>query len=89
VRRRRLTVRATDETLGIEHGVLRVGCRLILRSLANQPLVLSEGDIGGCGTVSLVVSDDLHTALTEYADAAVCGAEVDADGEALLRSGHD
>ena len=83
-----LTVCTADETLGIEHCVLRVGCGLILGGLTNQPLVLSEGDIGGRGAVALVVGYDFYTALTEYADAAVGGAEVDADGETLLGSGH-
>ena len=52
---------ATDETLSVEDGVVGVHGDLVLGSVTNQSLTLAEGDIGGGGTVTLVVGDDLDT----------------------------
>ena len=50
---------ATDETLRIEDSVVGVHCDLIFRGIADQPLVVGEGDIRGCRAVTLVVGNDL------------------------------
>lgn len=59
-----------NETLGIKHCVLWVAGQLVLGSITNQPLSLgSEGHVRWRDTVSLVVSDDLHTPILENSDA--------------------
>ena len=54
---------AADEALGIVHGPLRVGCRLVLGGVANQALCVSECHVRGGDAVALVVGDDLHPAI--------------------------
>ena len=52
---------ATDETLCIENGVVGVHRDLVLGSIADQTLVVGEGDIRGSGSVTLVVGNDFDT----------------------------
>ena len=60
----------SDETLGVEDGVLGVGGQLVLGGVTDQSLAVgSEGDIAGSDTVALVVRDDLNTSILEYANA--------------------
>ena len=44
---------------------------LILRGIADEALVVGEGDIRGGGTVTLVVGDDLNTIVLPDTDTAV------------------
>eukprot|EP00961_Rhodomonas_salina_P274172 3704093-Rhodomonas_salina.1 len=44
----------------LENSVLRVQCRLVLGSVADQPLISAESHIRGRDTVSLVIRDDLN-----------------------------
>ena len=76
--------------LGIEDGVDWIDGNLILGSISDQPLSVSEGDIAGSCSVSLIIGDDLHLAVLEHADAGVGRAQVDADGGLLVvaRDGH-
>lgn len=61
---------ASDEALGVEDGVLRVGRELVLGRIANQTLPFrSEGHIRRCDAVALIVGYDLHAAVLEYTDA--------------------
>lgn len=57
-----LGVRETtpDHTLGIEDGVLGVHGDLVLGGITNQTLRVSEGDVGGGSTVTLIIGNDLH-----------------------------
>jgi hypothetical protein len=51
---------ATDQTFGVEHGVLGVGSQLVLGGVADQALpVRREGHVGGSDAVTLVVGDYL------------------------------
>ena len=60
-----------DEPLDVEHGVLGVGGQLVLGCVTNQTLAVGgEGDVTGRDTVTLVVGDNFHTAVLEYAHAA-------------------
>ena len=57
---------AANETLGIEHRVLRVRCELILSGVADQTLALcGECDIGWGDSVALVVGDNFNSAVFE------------------------
>jgi len=61
---------ASNQTLGIENGVFRVGGKLIFGSITNQTLTISsEGNIRRCDTVSLIVGDDLYSAVLENSNA--------------------
>jgi hypothetical protein len=51
----------TDKTLGIENGVHGVHGSLVLSSITDKTLVFREGDIGGSGTVTLLVGNNFNT----------------------------
>ena len=59
---------ATDETLSVEDGVVGVHGDLVLGSVTNQSLTLAEGDIGGGGTVTLVVGNNFNTVILPDTD---------------------
>jgi hypothetical protein len=46
---------ASDQALGVENSVVRVHRDLVLGSISDQALRVSEGDVGGGGAVSLVL----------------------------------
>ncbi len=50
---------STDESLGVEDGVLGVSGNLILCRVTNESLILGKGDIRWGGVVTLFVGDDL------------------------------
>ena len=62
---------ATDETLSVEDGVVGVHGDLVLGSVTNQSLTLAEGDIGGGGTVTLVVGNNFNTVILPDTDTTV------------------
>lgn len=69
-----VTPSATNQSLCIKDGVLRVGGQLVLGSITNQTLPFpGEGHIGWGDAVSLVIRDDLHTAIFEHPDTAKRG----------------
>ena len=58
---------ASDQALGVEDGILGVGCELVLGCVADQALAFrGEGDVGGRDAVTLVVGDDLYSAVLYY-----------------------
>jgi hypothetical protein len=50
-----------DESLGIENGVQWVLGGLVVGSITDQSFVLSETDVRWCGSVTLLVGDDLDS----------------------------
>lgn len=55
---------STNQTLGIEDGVLWVGGELIFGRISNQTLALGcECHVGGGDSITLVISDDLNTSI--------------------------
>jgi hypothetical protein len=74
-----------DKTLGIEDGVSGVSGSLVLGGISDKTLFFGEGDIGGGGVETLIVSDDFDFVVLEDTDAGVGGSEIDSNGG----DGHD
>ena len=51
---------SANETLGIEDGVGGVDGHLVLGSISDESLSVSEGNITWCGPVSLIIGNDLN-----------------------------
>jgi len=64
---------ATDEALGIEHGVSGVSGGLVLSSITDETLLLGEGDVRGGGVDTLIVSNDLDLVVLPHSNAGVGG----------------
>ena len=59
----------TDQTLGVENSVLRVGGQLILGGISNQTLTIrSEGNIRGGDTVTLVIGNNFNASVFKHTD---------------------
>ena len=41
---------------------------LVLCGISDQTLAVCEGDITGCGSITLVIGNNLHFSMLEYAD---------------------
>jgi hypothetical protein len=54
-----------DQALGVVDGVQGVLSDLVLGGVADQTLLVGEGDLRGGGLVALVVGDDLHVVVSE------------------------
>jgi len=70
---------STNESLHIEHSVLGIQSRLILCSVTNESAFLVECHVGGCGSVTLIIGDDLNSANLVHSHTRVGGAEIDAN----------
>ena len=70
---------SSNESLGVEDGVRRIGGHLGLRGVSDQPFRVGEGDHRWRHAVALVIGDDLHPAVLEDAHAGVGSAQVDAN----------
>mmetsp|Transcript_15799 Transcript_15799/g.47414 ORF Transcript_15799/g.47414 Transcript_15799/m.47414 type:complete len:315 (-) Transcript_15799:19-963(-) len=70
---------AANEALHVEERLRRVDGGLILGRLTDQTLIVREGHVGGRDAVSLVVRDDLDTAILVDADARVGRTQIDTD----------
>ena len=75
---------ATDQTLGVVDGVGGVDSGLVLGSVTNQALAISERDVRRGNTVTLIVGDDLNTAVLVHTHARVGGAQIDTNHGAKL-----
>uniref|UniRef100_K3X9Q6 Uncharacterized protein n=1 Tax=Globisporangium ultimum (strain ATCC 200006 / CBS 805.95 / DAOM BR144) TaxID=431595 RepID=K3X9Q6_GLOUD len=71
---------ATDQTLSVEHRVVRVHRDLVLRGITDQTLSVRERHVRWGRTVTLVVRDDFDTVVLPHADARVRRTEIDTDG---------
>ena len=69
-----------DQPLGVEDGIAGIFGNLVFGGVADESFVVGEGDIGGSGSVALIVGDDLDSIILPDTDAGVGGAEVDSDG---------
>ena len=70
----------TNQTLCVEDSVGRVHGRLGLCGVTNEALGFSEGNVGRCGSIALIVCDDFDAVILPNSNAAVGRAKVDADG---------
>ena len=76
----RVVVAAADQALDREDGLFRIGDRLALGRLADEPLaVVGEGDDRRRGAHAFGVLDDFRRFAFHDGDAGIGGAEVDAD----------
>lgn len=72
----RVIVSATDETLGVEDGLLGVHGSLVLGGITNETFALGESDVRGGGAVTLVVGNDFDTLIDPPTDTRVGGTKV-------------
>merc|ERR1719158_1633721 len=72
-------VLSANESLGIKDSVEWVSGGLVLGSVSDQSLVLSEGDVRWRGVQSLIVGDDLDLIVEPHSDAGVGGSKIDSD----------
>ena len=76
----RVVVAPSDQALDRENGLLRIGDRLPLGGLSDQPFtIVGEGDNRGRGAHALRVLDHAGRLAFHHRDAGIGGAEVDAD----------
>lgn len=61
-----------------KYGVGWIHGHLVLGSISNQPLCVCEGHITWCGSVPLVISNDLHFAMLEDTHTWISGTQVNA-----------
>lgn len=67
---------SANQSLGIEDGVGGIFGNLVLGSISDQPFVVSEGNIGGSGSVSLIIGNDLNSIVLPDTDAGVGGTQI-------------
>mmetsp|Transcript_35585 Transcript_35585/g.53043 ORF Transcript_35585/g.53043 Transcript_35585/m.53043 type:complete len:126 (-) Transcript_35585:56-433(-) len=60
---------SADQALHVEEGLGGVDRGLVLGGLADETLILSEGHIGGCNSITLIVGDDFHPSILVDANA--------------------
>ena len=59
---------ATHQPFHVEHGVLGVGCQLVLGCVTHQATIRGEGHVGGRDAVAKVIGDDFHLTFGVEAD---------------------
>lgn len=65
----RITPLATDQTLSIENGILRIDGKLILGCIADETLsIWCESYVWRRYSITLVIGDDFNTAILEHSN---------------------
>lgn len=59
-----------------KHSVGRIHGDLIFGRISNQSLRVGEGDVTGCGPITLVVGNDFNLTVLKDTHTGVCGAKV-------------
>jgi len=72
-----------------KYSVSRVHRHLIFGCIANEALCISEGDIARCRSVTLVISNDLHSVMLPHAYTTVSRSQIDSDSRSFTLTGHD
>ena len=73
----RIAELTTNQTLGVEDGVLGVHGDLVLGGVTNETLGICEGDVGGSGSLTLIVGNNLDTLILPNTNAGVGGTQID------------
>ena len=73
----RIAELTTNQTLGVEDGVLGVHGDLVLGGVTNETLGICEGDVGGSSSLTLIVGDNLNTLILPNTNAGVGGTQID------------
>lgn len=68
-----------DKSLCIEDGVSWILCDLILCSISDKSLSISEGNVRRGGPVSLIIGDDLNSLILPDAHTRISRPEIDSD----------
>ena len=69
----------SDKSFCIIDSICGVTGKLVLSSITNESFRLTEGNVGGCGSVALIISDYLNSITLPYSNTAVCGSEINAN----------
>eukprot|EP00759_Apiculatamorpha_spiralis_P028523 PhF_6_TR31118/c0_g1_i1/m.45546 len=78
---------ATNQALGVEHGVRGVHRNLVLCCVTDQTLGVREGNVRRRGVVTLIVGDDDDALILPHTDARVRCAQVDANRTFIQSAG--
>jgi hypothetical protein len=70
---------SADKSLSIEDSVGWVSGSLVLSRVADESLLVSEGDVGWGGVQTLIVGDDFDLVVHPHSDAGVGGSEIDSN----------
>jgi hypothetical protein len=70
---------SADKAFSVEDSVGGVHGDLILCRVSNEPLRVSEPDVGGGRPITLIVGDDFDFAMLEDADARISCSQIDSD----------
>ena len=79
----RITKKRDNALKLTKYCVRGVHCNLILCSVSDQPLAISESNIAGCGPISLVVGNDLNFTMLENTYAGVCCPQINTNCRSL------
>lgn len=71
--------------LDVEDGALRVGGVLVLGGVTDETFLISEGDVRGSDTVSLVVGENLNLAVLHHTNTARVRSQVSFTGPLCIR----
>lgn len=75
---------STNQSLGVENGVVRVHGDLVLGGITNESLRVVESDIRRGGSVTLVVGNDFDSVVLPDSDTGVGGTEINSGRQYMV-----
>ena len=70
---------SSDQSLGIEDRVSWVLCNLVFGCISYESFIVIEGNVGWCGSISLIIGNDLDSVILPDANTRVGSSQVDSD----------